>query len=356
MAFRLLLVLVLLLAACSSEPPTSPWTRVELARGTVDGWDRGFLAFDQGVSVSADGRDWDPTYLDGLDEPIATAAHGSSAYVLGTTAIGLSLWRSDDGQRWDEVPLSERDEATVALAAGPHGVLVVRSDTEHAGLSYWHSRDGRSFDAPRPLPGAEAVLPNSSPLAVATPDGFLVEPGHAYGSASVPVDDEIDPVRVYASPDGVGWEDVARGLPLLTVDGLAGNGGAVVLVASSLDGEGQQVWFRRDGVWRQAGIDPGRLPDPAVGPAVGRSLDRVRDWGDGFVLLGHAVTQAGYLWTSADGSGWNRYGEGEFDSTRVYRDFAVGPTTMVTADSDTWIGDVRPVFATNPPPPPDPTR
>jgi hypothetical protein len=223
-----------------------------------------------------------------LDRPEPRVGH--RVEVLGTTSTGLSVWRSEDGNRWEATPLRDSEDATVALAAGPHGVLVVRSDPEHAGLRYWRSGDGRSFDALEPLPGAEDVLPNSALLVVATPDGFLVEPGYAAGSASAPLDDEPDPVRVFASPDGVEWEDIAPGLPGLAVEGLAGNGGTVVLVATSLRDEGQQVWFRRDGVWRRAGIDPGRLPDPAVGTAVGRTLDRVRDWGDGFVLLGHTVT------------------------------------------------------------------
>ncbi|MEV8442420.1 hypothetical protein AB0425_34020 [Actinosynnema sp. NPDC051121] len=352
MASRLLMVLLLLTACTAGQ--TSPWTRVGPALGLVEGWDGGFLAFDQGVSVSEDGRDWDPAHLDGLEEPIATAAHGPAAYVLGTTAVGLSVWRSEDGNKWEDTPLADSGDATVALAAGPHGVLVVRSDPEDAGLRYWRSDDGRSFDALKPLPGAEDVLPNTALLVVATPDGFLVEPGYAAGSGSVPVDDEPEPIRVYSSPDGVEWEDIARGLPELSVDGLAGNGGTVVLVATPLGDEGQQVWFRRDGVWRRAGIDPGRLPDPAVGTAVGRTLDRVRDWGGGFVLLGHTVTSAGYLWTSADGSGWSRYDDRAFDSSRVYRDFAVGPAVLVTSDADAWVGDVRPSFAAEPPRPPDP--
>ncbi|MGX7827853.1 hypothetical protein ACTG9Q_22475 [Actinokineospora sp. 24-640] len=360
MATRLLIAVLLLLAACAAPPDEPRWTRAESVPGAVDGWDGGFLAAGDTLAVSNDGRAWRPTEPVRIRTHVATAAHGAVAHVLGWTATALIVWRTEDGDHWRPSVLRETApdaKLELAMAAGPRGVIVVASDPEHAGITVWHSPDGHSFGPPAPLPEAAAVVPRSELMAVATPDGFLVVPGLGLGSESVPVENVIRPPALYASPDGVDWSDIGPGMPEGRVEGMSGNGSTVVVVTQAFDSTGQQLWFHRDGVWRRAGIDPGRLGDPAVLPAAQRVLDEIRHWGDGFLAVGHVSTAdaangTSYVWTSATGSGWNRLPH----TIGTVRDIAVsGSTTLLTGEVESWISHAPPVFAATPPEPPPPT-
>ncbi|MGW5049503.1 hypothetical protein [Actinokineospora sp. NPDC004072] len=356
MAHRLLIPL-LLLAACASPPPQQQaWQRIDAGPQTgVDGWDGGFLAAGTSLMFSANARDWRPTSPPRLRARVDTAAHGPAAYLLGWTATALIVWRTEDGEHWQPSVLLDRvpeAKPELVLAAGARGVLVVASDPERLGLTYWHAPDGRAFGRQRTLPGAEEVTAHSFPTAAATPDGFLVDPGWGLGSATNPVGHRILPPRIYASPDGRTWADIGPGLPEGMVEGMAGNRGTVVVVTTPFAGDsGQQFWFRRDGVWRQAGIDPGRLGDPAVVADSLRVLDDLRDWGPGFLAVGHAADSgASYVWTSATGSGWTRLPE-----VGGVADVAVaGGRTLLTGKVDAWLSHAEPAFDPDPPDPHEP--
>ncbi|MFD1149960.1 hypothetical protein [Saccharothrix hoggarensis] len=345
-----LLLLVVFLAACTPAPKAVPvsfdpprWSahdRSELpARlatayvAAAVGWVGGLLVaadFPEPVLfASPDGDRWTEQAPAGFErylrgQPMAT--HGSTAYVLGGGPGEIAVWRTGDGTTWDRTVLPDRDPDPVrdpdgdtapdsegeqpfaAIAAGPHGVLVVvpdgfelefeRAPGDFSGFDVWHSADGRSFrhTGSVPLDRESAIL---QPAVTATADGFLLH-------------DTDDPFRddtpLFRSADGVDWEPVGDGLPLgsrLT----AGRIGDLTFVLGRETDDALYARYRRDGddTWHAGHTDLGRLPDAGVVARDQQWITSVRQWGGGFLAVGRTEHGAGGLvWTSPDGIRWTR--------------------------------------------------
>ncbi|WP_143230633.1 hypothetical protein [Actinosynnema sp. ALI-1.44] len=384
MLTRLVLVAALLLAgACTTNPVPSPsgtsaspgqpkpgdlpkWIKsshgvpVELGRGQRAGWDGGLLVADDGtVRTSKDGREWRVVSPEGVVAAVAgeghtVAGYGSSGYFLAWSDRGLTVWRTEDGQRWHAVPLDpgglkieSRERLKVEITAGPRGVLVVGVDNFHPpsyqGVYVWMSTDGQSFGSMTKItkPDEETGL---SVDAVATSSGFLM----------------VAAQTVLSSVDGTRWQDVTAGLPdtggFLHV---SGNASTVVLFARKPNSEAQlpQAWYRRDGVWRQAKLDPGRLPDAGVVPADEVVVTAMRDWGSGFIAVGHTYggegrEEAGLVWYSADGSGWTRMPvrDNEFHTVLGFDDVTVSRNKAVLLGASSHNSDTLVMWHAEAPP------
>jgi hypothetical protein len=245
------------------------------------------------------------------------------------------VWRTEDGERWEAIPLETENlrirrslNLKVTIAAGPHGVMVVGHDNVHPplhhGLFTWYAPDGRTFGAM-----AEVLSPVGpgpvSPAIAASPDGFLLG---IMGEAET---------RLLSSRDGTQWQDIGRGLsPDVVIEHMSGNARATVMFTRRPDSEELVPWYRHDGEWRPATIDPGRLPDAGVVPADQRRVTAVRNWGTGFVAVGHThgndgQERSGLVWYSADGSAWTRMPvrANGFDAARPLMDLAVSRHTAL---------------------------
>ncbi|WBB73963.1 hypothetical protein O7602_30705 [Micromonospora sp. WMMD1128] len=350
MLTRLATALLLLLAsgctddASRSRPTTSSrppgqvtfqppeWLRMPPTRlGTIGvdleavGWDGGFLlAHDAGglegrdeeTYTSTDGRTWHLSTPKGTMKPPSccdrfAAAYGEAAYLLGwDTRNDLVVRRTEDGDTWDttrlefgDLAVRYRGDLAVAIAAGPEGVLVVGRDAvtpaRHHGVYVWYSPDGHTFTAMVKVPGPVDPDPPLTTLA-ATPDGFLLAMTTAKET------------KILFSRDNGRWQDITEGLgDVGAVDHVSGNADTTVLLAHRAGSEEPLAWYRRQGKWRRATIEPGHLPDAGVVPPDQRRVAAVRTWGSGFVAVGHTYgsdgqEQSGLVWYSVDGSGWKR--------------------------------------------------
>jgi hypothetical protein len=93
-----------------------------------------------GVFISKNGHDWRVAAPKGVIAFAAglgrmAAGYGAAGYLLGWTSRGLTVWRTEDGERWETIPLelgnlklTSRLDLKATITAGPHGVIVVGSD------------------------------------------------------------------------------------------------------------------------------------------------------------------------------------------------------------------------------------
>jgi hypothetical protein len=376
LVLRLALVLVLA-TSCTATPappsgqsfPAPKWVvsapDPALAEGEgqqMAGWDGGWLlASDSAVLASKDGRGWHAALPDGVLElgsgvspdTRITAGHGAAAYLLGQSAQGFAVWRTEDGQQWATIPLDLGDvlisspyDIELTITAGPRGVLVVGSSDGYDGVYVWHSPDGRSFGAMTRIPKpAEEWPPNID--AVATSTGFLVVMNG-------------DRTMLLSLTDGAHWRDITGDLGRVGwLSHVSGNGSTVVAFnlhkepGGSNAGE-QRPWYLRDGTWRPATLDPGQLPDAGVVPADQRRVNVVRDWGTGFIAVGNTwYGDAGLVWYSADGAAWTRMPvrDNGFEAASQLMDVAVSgreavlvgtPSGEASDDLLMWRADVPP--------------
>ncbi|MEU4516282.1 hypothetical protein AB0G05_42900 [Nonomuraea wenchangensis] len=370
MLIRLALILVLT-ASCTTTPapaltsvPSAPstlsgqpkpfeaprWVKLPptgvIATGvlqTVAGWDGGLLlvtdtANEFGVFTSKDGHAWRaaaPKGMIGLAAGLGrmVAGYGAAGYLLGWTSRGPTVWRTEDGGRWETIPLKlsnlkleSRVDLKLTITAGPRGVMVVGSDNyvppRYHGVYVWHSPDGRSFNPMTQVPSRIDKVP---PIAVAeaTPNGFLMAMSDSNGQ------------MLLSSENGVRWQDITAGLAQIRgIAHVSGNVSTVVVftydpLPGASPGE-PLAWYRRDGTWHAATMDPGRLPDAGVVPADERRVNKVGNWGTGFIALGNTLggdgrETAGLVWYSADGSAWTRMPvrDNGFDTAAQLMDIAV---------------------------------
>jgi hypothetical protein len=319
------LVVLALVASCGGPefaPPT--WsapeqTEVPVAIATLSvgaaGWDGGMLVTSSDPVpqplTSTDAHTWHQALLEGLSGLAAgpVAGYGAAGYVLGGTAEGPAVWRTEDGSTWTRalLPSAMADDVYLSIAAGPRGVVVAGydrnspADTGFDGFRVWFSPDGKVFDHITTIPVPE-VAESVEPRVTATHDGFLLEGRGAE-------------LALFSSTDGTVWHDITAGLPNTMLDAVGRSGGTTVAVSTWFDqddtGPGLTAWYRHDGdsTWTTGSIDLGKLPDLAVAPRTRQRVLDVQAWGDtGFIAVGgtEQKPRSGAAWTSPDGREWTR--------------------------------------------------
>jgi hypothetical protein len=320
------LALLALVASCGGPEFAAPtWNApapAEVPEGVTSlsaraaGWDGGMIVAGANQVVpqpitSTDGHTW----LQGSHEGLSQLAHGPLAgfgpagYLLGSTADGPAVWRTEDGSEWvrARLPGGMRDDLHLSIAAGPRGVVVAgydrtsSADTAFDGYRVWFSPDGKAFDRTAVVPVPQ-VVESVAPRVTATHDGFLLE-GRGTG------------LVLFSSADGLRWQDITAGLPNAMLDAVGRSGGTTVAVSTWFDtddtGPGLTAWYRHDGdsTWTTGTIDLGKLPDLAVAPRTRQRVLDVQAWGDGgFIAVGGTEegTRSGAAWTSPDGQEWTR--------------------------------------------------
>jgi hypothetical protein len=280
------------------------------------GWDGGMMITGSNQTVpqpmtSTDGHTWNQALLEGMSGSAhgSLAGFGAAGYVLGGTADGPAVWRTETGATWTRtrLPGAMRDDLHLSIAAGPRGVVVAGydrrsgADTSFDGYRVWFSPDGKAFDQTAVIPVPQ-VVEGVAPRVTATHDGFLLE-GRGTG------------LVLFSSSDGLGWQDITAGLPNAMLDAVSRSGGTTVAVSTWFDtddtGPGLTAWYRHDGdsTWTTGSIDLGKLPDLAVAPRIRQRVLAVQAWGDnGFIAVGgtEQSPRSGAAWTSPDGREWTR--------------------------------------------------
>ena len=365
MLSRLSLVsILLLLTSCTADrastqgptesrgaAPSEPREWVEIPPVTVlspgvgkqlAGWREGFLVASHTdapgqfeVFTTKNGREWRaPVRGTELEAPSCcgrnVAGYGPAGYALGRNARGeLTVRRTEDGENWESIELqldgvgsNDPSDFHATIAAGAKGVIVVGSNSTYPpafdGFYVWYSRDGRAFGpaVPVPAPTGDNILGGT---AAATPTGFLMSTS-------------ADGTTILRSEDGKHWRDISANLPRdVIVEHLAENEGTTVAFAQQPARTRQPAWYRRDGVWRPAEVDPGRLPDVGVVPARQRRVNAVHTWGSGFLAAGNTYAEegqpkTGLVWFSPDGASWIRMPvrHNGFDQASELMDVATG--------------------------------
>lgn len=287
------------------------------------------------VWVSPDGAAWrslelgpefDSAFLNSV-----IALPGGAAAIYGRidrdpdevgTDLVQAAWRSEDGETWTPldvvVPRTNQGRAEMIgrIVQGPEGYL-----TLGGGEELWHSADGVHWEVAYRLeedrPGWTAHLVDFS----GGDEGFVATGQRVEVDAEERVYEQV----VIASSDGRTWIDAQpanapRGDSLR----VAGVGGDWIIVSEGA-GSGT-MWFSHDGLtWEERASLV--LPQPNVEDApdamngIGALVevdDRVLVGGN-IVVCCHHPTWAGGVWSSLDGSTWERL---NFPSDAVVQDAA----------------------------------
>ena len=137
-----------------SDDEGATWTQAEVVptRSTLTAlhaagermWAAGH---DSVIVASVDrGRTWTRQYFDPeRQQPIMDLHFSDSEHGIAVGAYGLMLVTSNGGQQWDDLAVSEEDDAHLnAIHALPNGILVIAGE---AGFSYRSQDGGESWEA-----------------------------------------------------------------------------------------------------------------------------------------------------------------------------------------------------------------
>jgi hypothetical protein len=244
-----------------------------------------------------------------------------------------ALWRSTDGQHWDQVLAPASGVRISAVTAGGPGFVAVGSDEQHSKV--WTSTDGRTWSAIDDPTGG----PWSLWKVAAVRDGVI-----AFGRSI-----QTDSMSIWSSPDGRTWSQGHGDSELRIAVGLQAiashEGRTIAFVGPGESGSGPVDVWSADGLgdWRKLATLPkaeevflatgGELGWVAIGDGKAWYSDDGDEWhgpvvgpdvseaaaGDraGFVVTGHVGSYGdetcgdqrpfhGFTWTSADGRTWQR--------------------------------------------------
>jgi hypothetical protein len=282
---------------------------------------------------SGDGAKWRRARIPGLtalaQQPVA--GYAGLFYLLGVTSDGprpaLAVWTSTDALHWSigyilPVPPVLQPDAFrgevpgAGIAAGSGGAEAFVDETGGPFVGFLHAAAGGRFT----LTVTETVPedPGASELSA---DGS----GYVFMTTTEDNTHGVEESEVYTSADGTTWTDETSALPVNTANwgtsAGAGNAGTLVVAgwttsfANGLS-EVTEIWTQRsqpDGAWKGSNdLDPGRLPQPGVGPIGSQVVNDLVPLGPGFLATGSGTSDAAAaspvdyaaVWYSPDGRTW----------------------------------------------------
>ncbi|MEV6299077.1 hypothetical protein AB0M02_06700 [Actinoplanes sp. NPDC051861] len=325
---RALILLTLLLGACTTAPAGPAWIRLGLPgapnadlRAIADCDGRFYLVGghvdDEGDTrpagwTSADAISWEPVGFDPLPTSqygpqnviSAVACAAGRVVMLGSARGGahgnprVSTWhRLPNGRMAENAAPFETYGGDTAvdvahLAAGPRGFAI--AGNRSSGAAAWLSPDGTGFTLFENAPGlaSTAAAPTAARDAVALPDGRWLVIGSRGNRAaawtshdgrrwhlSTPPGPDAPPPGSTAPPAGSEWSEMQRAV---VIDG--------TVVAAGPRGTSFATWRLRDDTWTE---------EPSFGgaPSGVQSLAAVS---------GQLVLAGGGLWIAADGRTWRQ--------------------------------------------------
>ena len=207
-----------------------------------------------------------------------------------------------------EVPAAEMASATTAIATGGDGLVAIGFDGGF-GSTLWTSSDGQTWRDVTPAEFASYGLAAVTELA----DGGLVSVGRAET-----LDIEASLAAAYLSDDGLTWTQVTdpEVMPGQLIDVTEAPDGTLIAVGGIPGADAAGFWRSTDGgrSWQRAGED---LPASFLWSVV--------EGGPGFVAAGwrRNPEPSVAVWTSTDGSTWERAADPEafegFEATDLVR-------------------------------------
>ncbi len=282
---------------------------------------------------SGAGGKWRRAHIPGLTalavQPVA--GYAGRFYLLGVTQNGsspaLTIWTSADALHWaiaDTLPVPAALQPDVfqgeildaGIAAGSGGAEAFVAETDGTFVEFWHAADGAHFS----LTSTE-VPPNGAGGSTMSADGS----GYVFMTTGEDRSHGVEESEVYTSADGTTWTDETSALPVNTAAwgtyAGAGNAGTLVVAGwttSFADGLSlvTEIWTQRsqpDGRWNGTyDLDPGRLPQPGVGPIGSQIIYDIVPLGSGFLATGSGASDAATanrvdyaaVWYSPDGRTW----------------------------------------------------
>lgn len=293
---------------------------------------------------SDDGASWRRVTVPGLtalaQQPVA--GYAGRLYLLGeaSTRSGteLAMWTSVDGLHWSEpetVPeptapqpaASGTETTTTGVTADGGGAeifveyAISQGDQSEASVEFLHAAVSGQFSA---AAGSEFLYGGAWP--VLSPDGS----GYVFMINTEDATHGVGGAEIYTSHDGKTWIDETSALPVNTANwgiyAAAGNAGMLTVVGyttSFADGISAitNIWTQAsqpDGEWKSnQTLDPGRLPQPGVGPAGTQIINDIVPLRSGFLATGEGAPDVtairsdsfGTVWYSPDGRTWSKQPE-----------------------------------------------
>jgi len=328
------------------------------------------------VWITHDGETWSESALSGVEEPMTIVdlvAGPRGLVVVGHIDDLVSALWSRDGETWQRAafvpqPAFEEDDVR-AVAAGPSGFLAV-GQVWPEGAQAWFSHNGLQWErvGSRPLPKGRlhdvVSQADGSFLAVGTDesgrdwnamawrisaDGREWLRAPAQEALNGPQDDSL--MKIWRSGAGVlarGLEEDAEqrrdciGQPDVPVASLQ------MALVCGID-ERQFVWTSADGSRWQRHADAVGQPGETVSPPALWEVTAVDRWHDQLVAVGAGSDWQIRVWLSEDGSSWQPTGEPIAVDGRLPTDYqedsitglaVTGEMLVVTGEGDLLNGFV----------------
>lgn len=260
------------------------------------------------VWSSSDGLSWnsvrlaDQGHVNGLVKGPAglVAAVGAERF-----SYDAALWFSSDGQAWEPVTDADfgAESAISYIGASPDGYVAF-------GSSQWTSADGRDWQA--------VTTPSSSTLVEAGVQGVVTSGATLLAIAGGPRTSGGGPLQVWLSTNLTDWTNVGSLSHSAIMDSpevAAGPLGWIVWDSNDRYERIDRMWLSPDGqTWEEVAQAPGPVSDIFV--------DSV-----GFIAVGFLVTSQGCVlnpaeiqgltWTSPDGRTWTEMARDGFQFSRI---------------------------------------
>jgi hypothetical protein len=219
------------------------------------------------------------------------------------------VWTSTKGSAWQRVAHDEqtfggdgRQEMLSVTAGGP-GLVVVGIDEGRGAAAVWTSADGSVWQRVAHDEGTFGGDSGQWMWSVTAGGPGLVAVGH---------DEGRDAAAVWTSTDGSVWQRVAHDEQTFgggsRMASVTTGGPGMVAVGRDLGHRSAAVWTSTDGsVWQRVAHD-----EAAFGGDGGQWMWSVTAGGPGLVAVGDdSGREAAVVWTSTDGSVWQRVAHDE---------------------------------------------
>ncbi len=285
------------------------------------------------VWVSPDGRSWTRQPASGIAAgatlQAVTDGGDGSLVIVGSDGDAPAAWRSTDRRQWTRARLPKAVGAMTAVVAAQSGFVAagyLGRQFEAQRAAFWTSTDGLGWT----LAAADPVGVQGRVTALAHDRRGLV----AVGSSD---DAQHGPTASWTSTDGRFWARGPLELPGVML-GVVATSAGYVAVGRTTDGARAAAWTSTDGIaWRRVEDTPALASNGTYAPHA--EMDDVVSVDGGLVAVGwnsSASNGSAVVWTSSDGTSWQRIADEPGLSGGGMSAVAVANNVAVAVGSSGW--------------------